>query len=78
MNNLTDGGSYFGWYWIIWMGFIFLMFSNLGNWGYSYQAHRKYDGTMRRGATEILNERYASGEIDRAQYQQLKADIIAK
>ena len=78
MNNLTDGGTYFSWFWILWLGFIFLMLSGMGNWGYSYQAHRKFDGTSRRSAAEILNERYASGEIDRAQYQQLKADINAK
>lgn len=78
MHNLTDGGYYFGWFWIVWVGFIILMFSSMGNWGYSYRAHRKFDGSVRRSAGEILNERYASGEIDRAQYQQLKADILAK
>lgn len=78
MDHLNAGGYFFGWFWILWMGFIFLMLSNLGNWGYSYRAHRKFDGTVRRSAVDILNERYASGEIDRTQYQQLKADIIAK
>lgn len=80
MNHLTDGGfnfGWFGWYWILWFGFIFLIFSSVGNWGYSYRAHRKYDG-RRRDATDILNERYASGEIDRTQYQQLKADMLAR
>lgn len=76
MNNLADGGSYFGWYWILWIGFIFLIFSGMGNWGYSYQAHRKFDGSQKT-AKDILNERYAKGEIDRAQYQQLKSDIVA-
>lgn len=73
MNHMSDGGFYFGW--ILWLGFLFLLFSSAGNWGYSYRAHRKYDGSMRRDASSILNERYASGEIDRTQYLQLKADI---
>jgi putative membrane protein len=29
---------YFGWGWMLWMGFIILMFSGLGNWGYTYKA----------------------------------------
>lgn len=77
MNTLADGGTFLGWYWILWVGFIFLLFSNMGNWGYSYQAHRKYDG-MRRTANDIIDERYARGEIDRATYQEMKSEILAK
>lgn len=79
VNNLAADGFYGfgGWYWILWIGFVFLMFSSVGNWGYSYRAHRKYDGSPRRNASDILNERYANGEIDRTQYHQLKADIAA-
>jgi uncharacterized membrane protein len=64
----------FGWGWILLFGFIFLLFSGLGNWGYCYSPHRKYD-LPRRNARDILDERYASGEITRDQYAQLKADI---
>lgn len=78
MNHMYDGSFFLGWGWFLWLGFIFLVFSSLGNWGYSYRAHRKYDGTSRRDAAAILNERYASGEIDRVQYLQLKTDITAK
>jgi putative membrane protein len=66
---------YFGWGWVLWFGFIFLMFSSIGNWGYAYRAHQKYDGQPRREARDILNERYARGEITREQFGQLKADI---
>jgi putative membrane protein len=66
----------FGWGWILWFGFIFLVFSGIGNWSYSYSAHRKYDLT-RKGPRDILDERYARGEITREQYLQLKADIAA-
>jgi putative membrane protein len=68
---------YFGWGWLLWMGFIFLMFSGLGNWGYTYSAHRKYGLEAPKGALDILNERYARGEITREQFVQLKSDILA-
>jgi putative membrane protein len=77
MNHFNDSGYYFGWGWILWMGFIFLMFSSAGNWGYAYRAHRKFDGASRRDAASILNERYASGELTRVQFLELKSDIGA-
>lgn len=75
MDHLNSSASYFGWGWILWLGFVVLMFSSFGNWGYSYRAHRKLDDYPRRDAAAILNERYASGELTRAQYVELKADI---
>ncbi|QYE33437.1 MULTISPECIES: SHOCT domain-containing protein [Sphingosinicellaceae] len=69
---------YFGWGWILWFGFIFLFFSGLGNWGYTYRAHRRYDSGITNSGLDILNERYARGEITREQFVQLKADILAK
>jgi len=66
---------YLGWGWFLWLGFIFLMFSNVGNWGYTYRAHQKY-GQPRKEAIDILNERYARGEITREQYILLKSDIL--
>ena len=65
----------FGWGWLLWIGFIVLMFSSMGNWGYAYRAHRKFDGPPRKDASTILNERYAAGELTRIQYLELKADI---
>jgi hypothetical protein len=35
---------YFSWGWFLWFGFIFLMFSSLGNWGYNYRAHQRVGG----------------------------------
>ncbi|HEY5237110.1 MAG TPA: SHOCT domain-containing protein [Rhizomicrobium sp.] len=66
---------YFGWTWLLWLGFIFLLFSSFGNWGYTYRVHRKYDVPPRKQAVDILDERYARGEITREQYGQLKSDI---
>jgi putative membrane protein len=69
---------FFGWGWFLWLGFIFLMFSGLGNWGYTYQVHRKYHLLPAKEARDILNERYARGEITREQYAQLKSDIASQ
>jgi putative membrane protein len=74
MNHLANDW-YFGWGWLLWLGFIFLMFSSVGNWGYTYRAHRKYDGQSGSDAIDILNERYARGEVTREQYLLLKSDI---
>jgi putative membrane protein len=67
---------YFGWGWMLWMGFIILMFSGLGNWRYTYNAHRKYDLGGPKGALDILNERYARGEIAREEFARMKSEIV--
>jgi putative membrane protein len=72
-NGLNDW--YLGWGWFLWLGFIFLLFSSFGNWGYTYRVHRKYDGPPHKQAFDILDARYARGEITREQYSQLKSDI---
>jgi putative membrane protein len=66
---------YFGWGWILWLGFVVLVFSSVGNWGYTYSAHRKYDWPPHKDAIDSLNERYARGEITREQYREIKAEI---
>jgi putative membrane protein len=66
---------YFSWGWFLWFGIIFLMFSSLGNWGYTYGAHRKYGLLPQGRARDILNERYARGDITREEYGRLKAEI---
>ena len=77
MHSFDSNSFYFGWGWILWLGFIFLMFSSIGNWSYAYRAHRKFDGSPGRSAMAILNERYAAGELTRAQFLELKSDIAA-
>jgi putative membrane protein len=77
MTNMHYNEFLYGWGWILWFGFIFLLFSSLGNWGYSYRAHRKFDGASEKDASAILNERYARGELTRAQYLEQKSDIAS-
>ncbi len=69
-----DANSGFGWIWFLWIGVVFLMFSSVGNWGYTYRAHRRFDGDSK-GALDILDERYARGEIARDEYGVMKAEI---
>ncbi|WP_231739317.1 SHOCT domain-containing protein [Novosphingobium sp. FSW06-99] len=76
MMNYNDG-YYFGWGWFLWLGFIILMFSSFGNWGYSYRAHRKFDNWPDKDALAILKERYAAGKLTREQYLEQKSDIAA-
>ena len=47
---------YFGWGWLLWLGFIFLMFSTIGNWRYTYRAHQKFEGRSEKEAIDILNK----------------------
>jgi putative membrane protein len=67
---------YIGWSWLLWVGVILLFASNIGNWGYTYQAHLKYsDLHPRSKAFDILSERFARGEITREEYTNMKSTI---
>jgi len=54
---------------------IFLLFSSFGNWRYTYRAHQKYDKPQRKDAFDILDARYAKGEITREEYGLMKTEI---
>ena len=66
---------YSGWGWFLWYGIIILIFSSFGNWGYTYRVHRLYGDESQKTALDILNERYARGEIQRDEFQRMKSEI---
>jgi putative membrane protein len=69
---------YSGWGWFLWFGIFFLIFSSFGNWGYTFRAHMKYaDLRVPRSAIDLLDERYARGEINRDEYLRAKSDIVS-
>jgi putative membrane protein len=67
---------YFGWGWMLWIGFVFLIFSGLGNWGYTYRAHQRYGASPGKDARDILNERYARGDISSEDFARMKTEIF--
>ena len=66
---------YFGWGWFLWLGFVILIFSSAGNWGYTYRAHRRFGGMSSGDARNILDARYARGDITRDEYTLMKSEI---
>jgi len=66
---------YFGWGWFLWFGIIFLLFSSIGNWRYTYSAHRRYGQLPSGDALEILNSRYARGEITREELAVMRSEV---
>jgi putative membrane protein len=78
-NRMTHQWNdwYFGWGWFLWFGIVFLLFSSIGNWGYTYRVHTRFDRPLRKPALDILDERYAKGEINREDYGRLKTEITS-
>ena len=78
MSHYYWNDWYAGWGWFLWFGIIFLLFSSMGNWGYTYRAHRKVDdGYPPKNAMDILNERLARGDIKQDEYVLIKSHILS-
>ena len=77
MSNAYWTDWYSGWGWFLWFGIMILLFSSIGNWGYTYRVHRVYGMPPRKGALDILDQRYARGDITREQHTEMKAAICA-
>ena len=68
---------YLGWGWFLWYGVFLLFFLSVGNWGYTYRAHRRFeDGYPQKNAMDFLNERYARGDINHEEYLKMKSHIL--
>jgi len=66
---------YFSWGYLLWFGILFLLFSSIGNWGYTYRAHRRFGQPLSKDALDILSERYARGDINQEEYARMKSEI---
>ncbi len=73
---------YFPWMWIIPLLFFLLFLSIIirlifwGSLGYPYRRrYRRWYGPEEEDAQDILEKRYARGEITREQYQQMMDDL---
>ncbi|WP_320819369.1 hypothetical protein [Thalassolituus sp.] len=75
MEHMYWNDWYFGWGWLLWFGVCFLLISNFGHWGYSYRTHQRFLSTDQRTARDLVNERYARGDIDREEFSKIKAEI---
>lgn len=68
-------GIGFGWMWLVWIGLVLVMFSSFGNWGYTYRLHKRY-GAAPKGALDLLDERYARGEVTHDEYGRMKSEMV--
>lgn len=75
MDNTYWNTWYSGGGWFLWIGIWFLMISSFGNWGYTYRVHRRYGERSEKNSTELLNERYARGDINREEFHKIKNEM---
>ncbi len=75
----TDGFGHmgdWGWGWMM-FGWVFMVvLIGLIFWAIRSASWARDDGPRRKGAEEIVADRYAHGEIDREEYLQRKADLV--
>lgn len=67
------------WGWFLWIGMIFLFFMSAVTLRYTYRTHKRYSGFVpKKDAIDILDERYARGEIEHDEYERRKTSIMSE
>ncbi len=67
------------WFWtVIWLGFWLLIISGIFFIVRALAGKKAGGETGEKSALDILNERYARGEITREEYNEKKKDILGK
>jgi putative membrane protein len=54
-----------------------LLFSSLDHRDYSYRTNRRYYSQSDKTAIEIINERYARGDIDHQKFSRVNLEIVS-
>jgi putative membrane protein len=73
---MDHSGYEMAWPWLFWAGWMILLFSGVGNWGYTYRAHRRFNGfSSSKDALDVLSERFAKGEIKSDDFHKMKLEI---
>lgn len=68
---------YFSGGWFLWLGFLLLLFSSIGNWRYTDRVRRRFGRAPHGAAFELLDVRCPKGEITRDEYALIKSDVSA-
>lgn len=78
MDHAFWNSWYSGWGWFLWFAVWILLISSIGHLGYSYRTHRRHFSNHNKTAADILNERYARGDISREEFERVKRELITK
>ena len=75
MQHYFWNDGYFGAGLLLWLGIIFLLFSSMASWRHTWAARRKCRVPLQKGPLEMLNERYARGEITGEEFGRMRSAI---
>lgn len=77
MHDSSSWLAIWGWGFVLYFGLILLMFSNIGNWVYTYQAHKRHlDHSQNRSAFDLLDENFAKGKLTYDDYISMREELV--